>query len=272
MTARACRDGVWRQVPAAELVYGDLVHVRVGDLAPADLLVGSGTVLVDQSSLTGESVPVDRGAGETRHAGATIARGEATGLVTATGARTYFGRTAELVRTAGAADHLGRVVLRMVRVFIAVDLLLAVAATAYLAVTGAAVAEVVSFGVVLLLASVPVARKASRRREGMNRRFRGRSRDRICNRVAAFPCNACELRAGSVPPRRSDPLRAGTRRPLRRRATSGPADTEVHFGARTTQSPSPWRCRNGHRGHSRIEHDLDEGLVFGRVERPESRD
>ncbi|NKQ54334.1 HAD-IC family P-type ATPase [Amycolatopsis sp. K13G38] len=159
--ARVCRDGVWQQLPAAELVDGDLVHVRVGDLAPADLRIDSGTVLVDQSSLTGESVPVECGTGERVYAGATITRGEATGSVTATGTRTYFGRTAELVRTAGTSDHASHVVLRMVRVFIVIDLLLAGAATTYLALGGAAAEEIVSFAVVLLLASVPVALPAA---------------------------------------------------------------------------------------------------------------
>lgn len=161
VNARVRRDGEWQLVPASELVVGDLVHVRVGDLAPADLLVSSGGVLVDQSSLTGESVPVDRGREEAVFAGSTIVRGEATGVVTATGARTFFGRTAELVQAAGPADHLAAVVLRMVRVFIAVDLLLAAAGSAFLVVSGAPGEDIMSFAVVLLLASVPVALPAA---------------------------------------------------------------------------------------------------------------
>ncbi|HZE17628.1 MAG TPA: HAD-IC family P-type ATPase, partial [Mycobacterium sp.] len=161
VNARVCRDGAWQQVPAAELVDGDVVHVRVGDLAPADLQVSSGSVLVDQSTLTGESVPVDRGRDEMVFAGSTIARGEATAMVTATGVRTYFGRTAELVQRADSADHLAAVVLRMVRVFIAVDLLLAIAGTSYLAASAATAEDIVSFAVVLLLASVPVALPAA---------------------------------------------------------------------------------------------------------------
>ena len=161
VNARVCRDGTWQLIPAAELVDGDVVHVRVGDLAPADLRVGSGDVLVDQSTLTGESVPVDRGRDDTVFAGSIIARGEATATVTATGPRTYFGRTAELVRSAQAADHLAAVVLRMVRVFIAVDVLLAIAGTIYLAAAGATADDIASFAVVLLLASVPVALPAA---------------------------------------------------------------------------------------------------------------
>ncbi|ORV80872.1 plasma-membrane proton-efflux P-type ATPase [Mycobacterium interjectum] len=161
VNARVCRDGAWQQLPAAELVDGDLVHVRVGDLAPADLRVDTGNVLVDQSSLTGESVPVDRGRGDTVYAGSIITRGEATATVTATGTRTYFGRTAELVRSAEAADHLAAVVLRMVRVFIVVDVLLAIAGTIYLAAGRATPEDIVAFAVVLLLASVPVALPAA---------------------------------------------------------------------------------------------------------------
>jgi H+-transporting ATPase len=161
VNARVCRDGTWQQIPAAELVDGDVVHVRVGDLAPADLRVGSGDVLVDQSTLTGESVPVDRGCADIVFAGSIIARGEATATVTATGPRTYFGHTAELVGSAQPTDHLAAVVLRIVRVFIALDILLAIAGTIYLTATGATAEDIVSFAVVLLLASVPVALPAA---------------------------------------------------------------------------------------------------------------
>ena len=161
ITARVFRDQSWRLVPAAELVPADVVHIRVGDFVPADLRLGEGSVLVDQSTLTGESLPVERARGDTLYSGSTVARGEATGTVTATGARTYFGRTAELVRTSRTSDHLAAVVLRMVRVFIALDVLLAVAGTAYLLLTGASGQDVASYAVVLLLASVPVALPAA---------------------------------------------------------------------------------------------------------------
>ncbi|AFM16447.1 plasma-membrane proton-efflux P-type ATPase [Mycolicibacterium chubuense NBB4] len=161
VNARVCRDGAWQSVPAAQLVDGDLVHVRVGDLAPADLLVHSGDVLVDQASLTGESVPVERGCGAAIYASSVIARGEATASVTATGPRTFYGRTAELVRSAESADHLAAVVLRIVRVFIAIDVALAIAGTVFLAIGGASAGEIASFAVVLLLASVPVALPAA---------------------------------------------------------------------------------------------------------------
>ena len=109
VNARALRDGSWQLMPAAELVPGDVVHIRVGDFVPADLAVAEGDVLVDQSALTGESIPVESGPGAKVYSGSSVARGEATGTVTTTGARTYFGRTAELVRTSRPSDHLAGV-------------------------------------------------------------------------------------------------------------------------------------------------------------------
>ena len=160
INARVARDGSWQLVPAAELVPADLVHVRVGDFVPADLQLSDGDVLVDESTLTGESLPAQRTAGDSIFSGSTITRGEASGVVTATGARTSFGQTAELVRTAGSTDQLAGVVLRMVRVFIVVDLALAIAGCAFL-LQNAGTQDVVAYGVVLLLASVPVALPAA---------------------------------------------------------------------------------------------------------------
>ena len=161
VTARVLRDGVWHLVPAAGLVPGDVVHVRLGDFVPADLEVLDGDVLADQSSLTGESAPVERTAASTLYSGTVIVRGEATARVSTTGTATYFGKTAQLVGTSAPKEHLGGLVLRMVRVFIAVDLVIAVAGTVYLAWTGAGVETVLSLAVVLLLASVPVALPAA---------------------------------------------------------------------------------------------------------------
>lgn len=98
--ARVLRDAVWGLIPAEELVPGDFVHLQMGDLVPADIAIREGQVLIDQSALTGESVPIEAGHGKTAYAGSLVKRGEASGEVTATGQRTYFGKTAELVRSA----------------------------------------------------------------------------------------------------------------------------------------------------------------------------
>src|SRR5271154_5040140 len=100
LNASVRRDGVWATVPAAELVPGDVVKLSLGAVAAADVRLTEGSVLLDQSMLTGESVPIEAGPGFETYAGALVRRGEAVAEVTATGARTKVGRTAELVRTA----------------------------------------------------------------------------------------------------------------------------------------------------------------------------
>ena len=99
LSASVQRDGAWKIVPSAELVPGDLVKLSLGAVVAADVKIVDGTVLLDQSMLTGESEPVEAGAGAQTYAGALVRRGEATAKVIQTGPRTKFGHTAELVRT-----------------------------------------------------------------------------------------------------------------------------------------------------------------------------
>ncbi len=159
--ARACRDGHWQTIPAAELVPQDLVHIRVGDIVPADLQISDGNILVDESALTGESMPVDRNKGSTLYSGSVIRRGEASGLVTATGSQSYFGKTAELVRGAGAKSHLEGVVLHIVRYLVAMDLFLVAAILIYATVANLSLTQILPFALILLVASVPVALPAT---------------------------------------------------------------------------------------------------------------
>ncbi len=159
--ARVLRDGAWQRLPAQDLVPGDVVHLRVGDVVPADVALEEGLLEVDQSALTGESLPVEAGTGHAVYAGSTVTRGEATGTVTATAGDTFFGHTAELVRTARTASHLEAVVTRIVRALVALDLVLAAAVVGIGLLHGGAPVDMLSFGVVLLLASVPVALPAT---------------------------------------------------------------------------------------------------------------
>jgi H+-transporting ATPase len=159
--ARVRRDGKWQSIEAADLVPGDLVHVRVGDIVPADLHLSDGNVLVDQSTLTGESMPVDRASGSTLYSASIVRRGEASGEVAATGANSYFGKTAELVRSAGAKSHLEALVLSIVRYLVAVDLLLVIVILAYAMVENIALADILPFALILMVASVPVALPAT---------------------------------------------------------------------------------------------------------------
>lgn len=159
--ARVLRDGRWQLVPARELVAGDTVHLRMGDIVPADLHLVEGQVQIDQSSLTGESMPVDAAAGVDVYSGSIATRGEATGEVTATGARTRFGKTAELVRSARTVSHLETMIFGIVKYLVILDIALVAALLVYAVATGLPLTEVVPFALILLVASVPVALPAT---------------------------------------------------------------------------------------------------------------
>jgi H+-transporting ATPase len=159
--ARVRRDGTWQVIPAGELVPGDAIHLRLGDIVPADVRIASGQMLLDQSALTGESLPAEAAPGAAAYAGSTVRRGEATGEVMATGTRTYFGRTAELVRTAKTVTHLEGLIFMIVRYLVALDVVLVVALLAYAIATGLPLTDTLPFALVLLVASVPVALPAT---------------------------------------------------------------------------------------------------------------
>ena len=159
--ARVLRDGRWQLVPARELVVGDAVHLRMGDIVPADLHLVEGQIQIDQSSLTGESMPVDAASGAEVYSGSIATRGEATGVVTATGTRTRFGKTAELVRGAKTVSHLGTMIFGIVKYLVILDIALVAALLVYAVATGMPLTEVIPFALILLVASVPVALPAT---------------------------------------------------------------------------------------------------------------
>jgi H+-transporting ATPase len=159
--ARVLRDEHWQLVPARELVPGDAVHLRMGDIVPADLHLVEGQIQLDQSSLTGESMPVDAAAGADVYSGSIVTRGEATGEVTETGARTRFGKTAELVRGAKTVSHLGTMIFGIVKYLVILDIALVAALLVYAVATGMPLTEVIPFALILLVASVPVALPAT---------------------------------------------------------------------------------------------------------------
>ena len=115
LNASVQRDGAWKTIPASEVVRGDLIKLSLGGVVAADVHLLNGSVQLDQSMLTGESLPVEAGAGFDTYAGALVRRGEATAQVTATGVRTKFGRTAELVRSAHVVSSQQKAVLQIVR-------------------------------------------------------------------------------------------------------------------------------------------------------------
>jgi H+-transporting ATPase len=157
VTASARRDGVWKTLPAAELVQGDVVKLSLGAVVPGDVRLIGGSVLVDQSMLTGESVPIEAGPGFETYAGALIRRGEAVAEIVATGARTKFGRSAELIRTAHVESTEQKAIFRVVRnlaLFNGGVTILLIAYAVHLAMPFAQIAPLV---LVAVLASIPVA-------------------------------------------------------------------------------------------------------------------
>jgi H+-transporting ATPase len=161
LNASVRRDGAWKTVPAAELVTGDVVKLSLGGVVPADVCLSSGEILLDQSMLTGESVPIEAGAGVQTYAGALIRRGEAVAEVTATGERTKFGRTAELVRTAHVISSQQRAVLRVVRNLAAFNGVVIVGLVGYALVLKLSMGEIVPLVLTAVLASIPVALPAT---------------------------------------------------------------------------------------------------------------
>src|SRR5665648_244093 len=157
-TARVRRDGEWVTPPARELVPGDVIRLRLGDIVPADArLLDGDEVEVDQSALTGESLPATRKPGEAVFSGSIIRRGEIGALVYATGTHTYFGKTAELVQDTHTASHFQKAVLKIGNYLI----LLAVALVTIILVVsllrGDQILTTLQFALVLTVAAIPVA-------------------------------------------------------------------------------------------------------------------
>jgi len=161
LNASVQRDGEWKTVPAAELVCGDLVKLSLGGVVAADVHLTGGSVELDQSMLTGESLPVEAGPGADTYAGALVRRGEATAIVTATGARTKFGRTAELVRTAHAVSTQQNAVLKIVRNLAIFNSLVILAMGTYAYTHAMPRSEIVPLLLTSVLAIIPVALPAT---------------------------------------------------------------------------------------------------------------
>jgi H+-transporting ATPase len=125
-------------IQARELVPGDLVRVRIGDFVPADIKIVDGTLDVDQSALTGESGTVEKsgGNGELVYSGSAVKRGEATGIVYATGTRTYFGRSVELVELAKPRLHMEEITIKVARRLTIIVVAALIGAILYALMTG----------------------------------------------------------------------------------------------------------------------------------------
>ena len=161
LNASVQRDGVWKIVPSAELVPGDLVKLSLGAVVAADVKIVDGSVLLDQSMLTGESVAVESAAGVETYAGALVRRGDATAKVIQTGPRTKFGHTAELVRTAHVVSSQQKAVLRVVRNLAIFNGVIIVGLISYATFRGLPWSETIPLLLTAVLAAIPVALPAT---------------------------------------------------------------------------------------------------------------
>jgi H+-transporting ATPase len=158
LNAKVRRDDNWKSIPARQLVPGDLIRVRLGDIVPADVqLLEDDPLEVDQSALTGESLPVTRKPGETLYSGSIVKQGEATALVQTTGTGTYFGKTAELVKEAHTASHFQRAVLQIGNYLIIMAVVLVVLILGVALIRGDPFLTTIEFALVLTIAAIPVA-------------------------------------------------------------------------------------------------------------------
>ncbi|MBE0642906.1 MAG: plasma-membrane proton-efflux P-type ATPase [Bacteroidetes bacterium] len=158
INARVRRNGTWSSVAARELVPGDLLRLRLGDIIPADatLIEGDG-IEVDQSALTGESLPVKHAAGEVVYSGSVVREGEAEAVVSETGARTFFGKTASLVEEAHTTSHFQKAVLKIGDYLIVLAIVLVVLIFAVALFRGESILSTLQFALILTISAVPVA-------------------------------------------------------------------------------------------------------------------
>lgn len=161
LKARVLRDGKWRVIDARELVPGDVIRLRIGDIVPADAVIVRGKYLmVDESALTGESEPVEKTEGDKVYSGSVVKRGEVDAVVVATGESTYFGKTVEIVKGIKEKTQLQRLVIRIG------DFLIVLAGFLILAIIVDAIfshqpmVETIRFSLVLLISAIPVAMPA----------------------------------------------------------------------------------------------------------------
>ena len=158
LRAKVKRNGDWSTIAARELVPGDMIRLRIGDIVPADAkLLPGDPIEVDQSALTGESLPVTRKPDDTVYSGSIVRQGEIDGLVYATGKNTYFGKTAQLVQEAHTVSHFQKAVLKIGDFLIVVAVAMVVLILTVALFRGDPMMETLQFALVLTVAAVPVA-------------------------------------------------------------------------------------------------------------------
>ena len=157
LQARVLRDKVWITINAAEIVPGDIIRIRSGDFVPADLKIIDTETTVDQSAITGESLPIEKKPDDIVYSGSIIRKGEATGIIVATGRNTYFGKTTELVQLAKTKLHMEEVITGLMKwlLILVVSLLIVASVVSWL--RGQNLLDILPLALILLVSAIPVA-------------------------------------------------------------------------------------------------------------------
>jgi H+-transporting ATPase len=157
LQARVLRDGLWTTISAKDLVPGDIIRIRSGDFVPSDFKIIDAEITADQSAITGESMPLEKKKSDLIFSGSMIRKGEATGIVTSTGAHTYFGKTTQLVQLAKPKLYMETVISGLMKwLLILVAILLAIA-FAVSWIRGINLLVMLSLALILLVSAIPVA-------------------------------------------------------------------------------------------------------------------
>lgn len=157
VNSRVLRSGVWKVITARELVPGDVLRVRSGDFVPADVKIFSGKITVDQASLTGESGAISKTDDDNLYSGSIVKSGEANGIVLSTGARTFFGKTTQLMQLARPKLHIEEIISSVVQRLLVVISILVVVTLGYVVYKRMPVLEILPLMLVVLLSAIPVA-------------------------------------------------------------------------------------------------------------------
>ena len=158
LRSRVLRDGKWSMIQAKELVPGDIIRIRLGEIVPADIkLMGAGSVLLDQSTLTGESLPVDKKKGDIAYSGTITKQGEMEGIVFSTGSNTFFGKTTHLVASTKVTSHFQKAVLKIGNFLIVLAIALAFFLLSVEIFQGKNFLDILRFALILTVAAIPAA-------------------------------------------------------------------------------------------------------------------
>jgi len=155
--AKVLRDGLWVVKDAKEIVPGDIILVGLGDLVPADAKIVSGEIYVDQSALTGESLPVNLRSSDIVYSSSIVTRGEAKCVVVNTGTNTYFGRTAELVKVAKPRSHQEEIIMAVTKYMLYFGLSALILTLVYTLLLNIGFMSILTFAVIFLMSAIPVA-------------------------------------------------------------------------------------------------------------------